>query len=106
MVDTVLADKSKFGVSNPSPENNLFFSYEGEHFLSRVEVIELNNGSSTSFLSTDNNDVAFTMHDLGINWHGLTLKLEVLTGINHNNIVTILDGDVFLRFKRENLVFE
>ena len=61
------------------------------------------------------------MHDLGINWHGLTLKLEVLTGINHNDIldtihklrfgekctyVTILDGDVFLRFKRENLVFE
>lgn len=42
MVDTVLADKSKFGVSNPSPKNNLFLGNEGEHFLSRVEVIELN----------------------------------------------------------------
>jgi hypothetical protein len=135
VVDCILADNSKLGVSDPSPVNDLFLADKSCDLRSFIEVVELktdscqflnkftylNDSSLSSFISTHNDHVALAMHNLSFNGHSFTLNLEVLAGVDHDNVldtekririrlgstyITILDGDIFLRLKRQNLVLE
>lgn len=136
MVDCVLADNSELGVGDPSPEDDLFLADESGDLRSFIEVIELNlidscqflnsftyldDSSLSSLISTHNNHVAFAMHNLGFDGHSFALNLESSAGIDHDNVldtgkririrlgstyITVLDGDIFLRLKRENVVLE
>jgi len=106
VVHGVLADESKLVVGNPGPERDLLLADELAGLGTLVEVVALNDGSHAGLIRTDYDHVACAMHDLSFNGHGLALKLEALASIDHEDVVSILDRDVFLRLKRQNVVFE
>jgi len=99
VVDCVLADDSELGVSDPSPEDDLLLAYKSSDLRSLVKIVELDDSSLGSLISTDDNDVLLSVHDLGVDRHSFALDLESLASVDHDNIITVLNGDIFLRFE-------